>query len=385
MHFGLLAVFAAGLLTLATPCVLPMIPVYLAMVAGTSSAAAHGQGRSRVVLVGSTLFVAGFATVFTLLGLAATSVGAALAAHRTLLLLVAGLIMVVFGLKELSVIKLGWLDRTLVLPSVKTKHRAINAFGLGIVFALGWTPCVGPILGSVLTYTASQTASPGQGALYLFVYALGVGVPLLGFAWLGDRALAAARRFSRHLPVLERVTGVLLLLGGLATALPAARTALLSRQGHGSMPAPTELGAHAGRPLLLAFHSPSCPVCRKMAPRVAELERDCVGKHIDVVHVNVAEPEGSRLATRFGVARVPTFLFLGPDHRSEAVLVGERALDDLRAAAARLLRVACGAIAPDTGAYEATVPTPRAPVAAEAGCSTTPRAEAGAEALSCSG
>jgi cytochrome c-type biogenesis protein len=379
MPFGLLAVFAAGLLTLATPCVLPMVPVYLAMVAGNSSTAPDGQGRSKTVLAGATLFVAGFAAVFTLLGMAATSVGAALAAHRTELLLVAGLIMVVFGLKELSVLRLGWLDRTLALPSVKTKHSALNAFGLGVVFALGWTPCVGPILGSVLTFTASQTASPARGALYLFVYALGVGLPLLSLAWLGDRALSGMRRFSRHLPVLERVTGILLLLGGLATALPAARTAWLSHQEHGSTLAMVEAAPHEGRPVLLAFHSPSCAVCRKMAPRVAELERDCVGKQMDVVRVNVAEPEGLRLATRFGVAQVPTFLFLGADHSFEAVLVGEHAVDDLRAAAARLLRAACGAMAPGK------VPAPRAPRAAEASCSTPPRAEAGAEELSCSG
>ncbi|MBN1608279.1 MAG: sulfite exporter TauE/SafE family protein [Polyangiaceae bacterium] len=292
MSLGLLAVFAAGLLTLATPCVLPMIPVYLAMVAGTSSAAMDGQGRSKTVLVGATLFVAGFATVFTLLGMAATTVGAALAAHRPVLLVVAGLFMVVFGLKELSALKLGWLDRTLALPSVKTKYVALNAFGLGLVFALGWTPCVGPILGSVLTFTASHTTNPGQGAVYLFAYALGVGLPLLGFAWLGDRALAPARRFSRHLPVLQRVTGVLLLIGGVATALPAARAALLSPPAHGSTPALAELGQHAARPALLAFHSPSCAVCRKMAPRVAALERDCAGKQMHVVHVNVAQPEG---------------------------------------------------------------------------------------------
>jgi cytochrome c-type biogenesis protein len=385
MPLGLLAVFFAGLLTLATPCVLPMIPVYLAMVAGASSAAADRRGRSKTVLAGATLFVGGFASVFTLLGMAATSVGAALASHRTVLLLVAGALMVVFGLKELSILKLGWLDRTLALPSVKTKHAAFNAFGLGVVFALGWTPCVGPILAGVLTFTASHTASPGEGALYLFVYALGVGLPLLGFAWLGDRALGAARRFSRQLPVVERVTGVLLLVGGLATALPAARTVLLSHRGNGSDPALTELAAHAGRPLLLAFHSPSCPVCRKMAPRVADLERDCVGKQMDVVRVNVARPEGLRLATRFGVVQVPTFLFLGADHSSEAVLVGEHAVDDLRAAATRLLRAACGAVAPSTTTSDAKVSVPRAPEASQASCSTIPGAEAGAQSLSCSG
>lgn len=408
MTLGLLAVFTAGVLTLATPCVLPMIPVYLAMVTGTSSAAASRAGRNKTVLVGAALFVAGFATVFTLLGMAATSAGAALAAHRTTLLLVAAAVMVAFGLKELSILKVPWLDRTLALRGVETNNFALNAFGLGFVFALGWTPCVGPILGSVLTFTASRTSSPAQGALHLLVYALGVGLPLLAFAWLGDRALAASRRLARHLPLLERVTGMLLVLGGLITAIPAARTFLAESRSDGSTPA-TGVAAAEGRPALLAFHSPSCPSCQKMAPRVAELERDCASKHIDILSVDVAEPEGYRLATRYNVVQVPTILFLAADRTSEAVLVGEHTLTDLRATASRLLRAACGAVTPSTAANglgdpahgeptsgkpSDTPPTgaiprviaPTAPVdPVRASCAMPPRSEAGAHSLSCSG
>jgi thiol-disulfide isomerase/thioredoxin len=210
-----------------------------------------------------------------------------------------------------------------------------------------------------------------------------VGLPLLGFAWIGDRALAAGRRFSRYLPALERVTGALLLLGGLATVLPTARA--MWRVGDGSTPGLAETALSAGRPTLLAFHSPSCPVCQKMAPRVNELERDCVGKHMGVVRVDVAQPEGLRLATRLGVTQVPTFMFLGADHDSEAILVGEHALDALRAAAARTLRAVCGAVAPDATTFGAKLSAPRAPDTAQASCSTTPSAEAGARQTTCSG
>jgi cytochrome c-type biogenesis protein len=348
MTFGLLTVLGAGVLTLATPCVLPMVPVYFALVAGASTASAK-EGQRRALLGGTTLFFAGFAVVFTLLGLAASSVGAVLVEHRTLLVLVSGALVMALGLKQLGVFRVRWLDQTLSLPTLKTRFWSVNAWLLGVVFALGWTPCVGPILGSVLTFAASSTTSPAEGALYLFAYALGVGLPLMLVALVGDRALGALKRLNRHLPKLERVTGSLMVLGGLVVAFPAAVT--LARADTNTNPKLLLAELHPelqDRPLLLAFRAQGCPACARMAPHVEQLTRDCLGKKVGVVRLDVADPHGSVLARHYGIGAVPTVVLLDTQRAAEGVLVGEQGLADLRAAAASLLKTACASQQPRT-------------------------------------
>ena len=343
MSYGLLTVFGAGLLTLATPCVLPLVPVYLALVAGFAS------DRRRALLPGTALFVAGFAVVFSLLGVGASAIGAALQTHRSELLVAGGALVATLGLKQLGVLRLGWLDRSLSLPAPTTRFRAMNAFLLGVVFALGWTPCVGPVLGSVLTFAATSSASPLEGALYLFTYAMGVGLPLIAAAVVGERALGAVKRLERYLPKLERVTGGLMLVAGLTLALPAA-TMLV--RGQSALPSGrTELLAAlhpevGDRPVLLAFHSPGCPICDRMAPKIEQLRRDCVGKQVGIVSLDVTESAGDALARAYGVAGVPTLLFLDAQRAVEGMLVGEHPLSELRAAAASLVKTSCGAEQP---------------------------------------
>ena len=158
MGVDLAAVFGIGVLTLATPCVLPLIPIYLGMLLGSSvEAAREPGGRARLV----TATAAFGALVFTLLGLGASAVGSFLQEHRAWLTILGGGLIILFGLKFLRVLRLPWLDRQMQLPELKTGRRLLDAALFGVVFALGWTPCVGPILGSVLTYTASPLQRTG--------------------------------------------------------------------------------------------------------------------------------------------------------------------------------------------------------------------------------
>ena len=137
MSIGLLAVFAAGLATLASPCVLPMVPVYLTMLLGAGVEQARaGHGRWRLLLA-TAAFVAGFVLVFALLGMVASGVGGLLAGHRATLLLVGGILIVAFGLKYLHLVPLGWLDATLRMESRVSAGRPLGAFLFGVVFALG--------------------------------------------------------------------------------------------------------------------------------------------------------------------------------------------------------------------------------------------------------
>ena len=363
MPVDLLTVFLAGVITLATPCILPMLPVYFALLLGEGldsvrppgaegdRETASGSGTTRAAevtrwrLVGvASVFVAGFTLVFTLLGMAASRVGEALQSHRALLLVLGGLVIVAFGLKTLGVIRIRLLERTLQLARVRTGSRLVNAFAFGVVFALGWTPCVGPVLGSVLTYTAATTSSAATGALYLAAYSLGVGLPLLGVSLVGYRVVVHLRKLYRHLPRLERVIGGVMVGVGLLVAWPGLERMLISDvdvEPSGAAAVAATLGQPSERPRFVEFYAERCPVCERMKPRIEQLRRDCVGHRIDVVQIDVSDPANASVARRFDVRAVPTFVLLDERGDQRGQLFGERDVDELRAAAASLTLASC--------------------------------------------
>ncbi len=210
-HF---AIFAAGLLTFASPCILPLVPVYLALLGG-ASAGAQGGHRPARPFVAAIAFVLGLSLVFVLLGLAASAAGRALVAHRTLLLQLGGLAVFLFGLKLLGVLQVPWLDREVRGRLVASGGGFASSFVLGATFALGWTPCVGPVLGSVLTLAAAVGGSSWAGALLLATYAAGLALPLLVAAAVAPLALRLVRRLQKAMRPLQLATGALLAATGL--------------------------------------------------------------------------------------------------------------------------------------------------------------------------
>lgn len=347
MTLGLLTVFGAGLLTLFTPCVLPMVPVLLSMLLGSGLDAAR-SARGRLRLVASTaLFVLGFTLVFTLLGMAASSVGQVLAAHRDLLVIVGGAIILVLGLKMLGGIRLAWLDRTLQLPTARTRSFGLNAVLLGVVFGLGWTPCVGPVLGSVLTYTAASTSSSVVGAGYLFSYSLGVGAPLLLVSLAAERVVPAMRSLYRYLPKLERATGGLMVAGAVIVLAPnvwgwvsPVLGAERSFEPRAAVIEPA-LGEPTSKPRLIEFFSEDCPVCRRMDPVMDQLVQDCVTHGVEILRIDVRQVRHAELSRRFGITAVPAVLGFAPDGTPQQAVYGERSLDELRSMAAGLLGGTC--------------------------------------------
>lgn len=354
----LVTLFGAGLLTLLTPCVLPLVPIYLALLAGH----AGGEGRSgRLGLLLSTVvFSAGLVSVFVALGLSATALGTLLTEHRTELVLVGGLIVFLFGLKFLGVLRIGWLEREKRIDDsrLRTRFRLVNALVMGLVFGLGWTPCVGPILGSVLTYTASSTADPLRGALLLGVYGLGFTLPLLVLALFADAARALVRRVSSWLPRLEKLSGALMAGAGLYLMLAVASPPVgagAAPAGTGNLVVQPAIGQPTERPRMVAFTSPSCSVCRQMIPIVGVIERDCDGRKVDVVKVDVTRQENRKLAERYHVRGVPTFIFLDGRGAEVARLVGYQTLPSLRQALAAVTNGQCD---DDPGLFQ---PSPSAP------------------------
>ncbi len=341
--------FGAGVLTFGSPCILPLIPIYLGMLLGSSLEAVKEPG-GRARLLSSTLaFTLGFGLVFTLLGLGASALGQFLQAQRQTLLWVGGLLVVAFGLKYLGILRIPFLDRERRFQGFRTGYRLLDALVFGFVFALGWTPCVGPILGSVLTYTASRTADPLLGALYLSVYSAGLAVPLLALGFASDRLLPLLRKVNQHIPTIEKVTGVALVGVGVwlissVVSLPAVDpnvpvSAAVEKGGQTIAP---HIGDPTTTPRMVEFFTQNCPTCKRMEPNVRALREECTGRRIEVLQVDAGDPRNRAVAQRYKVSVVPTIALLAPDGRELRRLVGERSVAELQQAAASLIEETCG-------------------------------------------
>jgi len=206
----LLAV-AFGLLSFVSPCCLPLLPAYLGMIAG-SAGTVDQPARHSQLLWNGLAFVTGLALIFAVLGATATTFGSLLLFNRPILMQIGGVLVVVFGLQMIGVLRLGWLARELriVDPGQFAAHRGpVGAFLMGVTFSIGWTPCIGLFLGSLLTM-AAQEETVAQGALLLLFYGFGLGIPFLVAGLAADRALRLARGLRTHLRTIERAGGVVL-------------------------------------------------------------------------------------------------------------------------------------------------------------------------------
>jgi cytochrome c-type biogenesis protein len=215
----------AGMVSFASPCVLPLVPAYLGFITGRSAEELQAaQGRTRVTVITQSLaFVLGLAVIFALLGASASVLGQALLQNLQLLSRVGGVVVIVFGLQMLGVLRIPLLYRTLRILELRPNSQATHAgaFLMGLAFGAGWTPCIGPFLGGLLGLAAQQE-TVGAGVLLLLVYALGLGVPFLIAGLAVNRSLSMIRSFRAHMLSVERVSGalvigmgVLLFTGGL--------------------------------------------------------------------------------------------------------------------------------------------------------------------------
>jgi cytochrome c-type biogenesis protein len=196
---ALLTSFAAGIVSFLSPCVLPLVPGYISYVAGQSlnDPASRADASERLsALRLSALFVLGFSTVFVILGASATALGRLLLSYRYEANLIAGACVIGFGLLMMGLVRWPWLQRDLRFHLQIPGGRPGAAYVLGLAFSFGWTPCIGPVLGTILT-TSAVSATVAQGALLLSVYSLGLGLPFLVAAVLADRMFGRLRGFSR--------------------------------------------------------------------------------------------------------------------------------------------------------------------------------------------
>ena len=220
MQYALL--FLEGIITFVSPCLLPLLPVYLSFFAA-------GSADKKRTFVNSLGFVMGFSLIFILLGAFAGTIGRFFLEYTTAVNIVTGLIVIVFGLNFLGVIKIGFLNRVGKKEAPTKELTLFSAVVFGIVFSIGWTPCVGAFLGSALMM-ASQQGSTIQGILMLLVYSLGLGIPFVLSAVLIDRLKGAFDVIKRNYRVINIVSGCLLIVIGIlmATGLMGRALTLLS-------------------------------------------------------------------------------------------------------------------------------------------------------------
>jgi cytochrome c-type biogenesis protein len=206
--------FGAGLLSFASPCVLPIVPGYLGFITGMSIDDLRGGASRRAVVVPALSFIAGFTLIFILLGASATLLGSVLIRYKLWIARAGGLLVILLGLHLLGVFRMSALMRERRIHLTRSPATALGAMGAGLAFGAGWTPCLGPVLAALLTYAGAR-ATLGGGMMLLASYALGLAIPFLLAALATGWFLEASRRFRRMIPVAEKVSGAVLLLMGI--------------------------------------------------------------------------------------------------------------------------------------------------------------------------
>jgi cytochrome c-type biogenesis protein len=223
VEVSVIAAFLAGVLSISSPCVLPLVPIFLAHLAGTSAGSVTGVDRRRV-LSNAVAYVLGFSLVFVALGVALGAAGAlastasVVASNRGWLMRIGGALIIILGLHQLGIIRLPWLERERrVHPGNLPAGQVTSSFLVGVTFAAGWSPCVGPILGAILTMAAGQ-GSVDRAALLLATYSAGLAVPFLGAAIAFGSAPGIIRGINQRLPMVTGVSGgVMIAMGTIMT------------------------------------------------------------------------------------------------------------------------------------------------------------------------
>ncbi|MBC7395837.1 MAG: conjugal transfer protein TraF [Bdellovibrionales bacterium] len=349
MSLSLFGIFGAGLLTFLSPCVLPLVPVF------TASLSVSGQSGKFGRLVSTLWFVTGFTLVFVLFGLSLPAVISVLGPLKPLLIGISGVVLILYGLKMSETIDLGkylpWMNSTLQAKLPKSVNiNGMQGLLFGALFGLSWTPCVGPLLGGVLTYVASQESSSVRSALMLFVFAMGIASPLLAVALMFDRLAPLLKGLRSKLPMIEKTTGFALILFGVFV-LGQARFQKSSAETLGatdsvSVNSPSGSavvldGASLGHARMVFFYSTHCPICHAMESFMPAFEQSCSSSAFDVVRVNVDDQSNQAAAAKYGVHAVPTLSLLNETGREIIHLVGYQTESRLRDAAKTLTGLVC--------------------------------------------
>lgn len=210
---GILGAFAGGMVSFFSPCTLPLVPGYLSFIAGQDSGDRRSGEQPQVML--SLFFIFGFSTVFVALGASATAFGSLLQQYRYEANLVGGGLVILFGVFMTGLLKLQWLQRDFRIHTHLKGGTPLTAYLLGLAFAFGWTPCIGPVLAAILTFSA-VASDPTVGVIYLSIYSLGLGIPFLLAAIFMEQFKKRVKVLSRYSRYMQLGAGIIMIIMGIA-------------------------------------------------------------------------------------------------------------------------------------------------------------------------
>ncbi|HED06378.1 MAG TPA: cytochrome c biogenesis protein CcdA [Ignavibacteria bacterium] len=213
-NVSLLIAFTAGFLSFIAPCVLPLVPSYLSYITGLTFKDLTGSGVKMTTVKHSLLFIAGFSAVFILLGAAASSLGNVLREYQSTLRWIGGIIIIFFGFYIIGLFKFKFLNKNIKFEFAKKPPGLFGSFLVGSGFAISWTACVGPILGTILFY-AGSTGTVSHGVELLAAYSLGLGIPFFITSLALNSFLAASKKMRKYMHLIEIISGVFLIIVGI--------------------------------------------------------------------------------------------------------------------------------------------------------------------------
>jgi len=208
-----LLVFVEGFLAFISPCILPLLPVYVVYLAGKKD-----EGNNKKLILNTLGFILGFTIIFVAMGATASGIGSLLASHKLLVQQISGVIIIFFGLHYMGVLKIGFLNRDSRFEANVKNLTVLSSIVFGMAFSLGWTPCIGPLLGAALTLAANQV-TVWHGMLLLFIFSMGLGVPFFLAALAMEKLKTAFDFIKRHFKTITFISGLLLIVVGLAFLL----------------------------------------------------------------------------------------------------------------------------------------------------------------------
>lgn len=223
---SILLAFSAGLLSFLSPCVLPLVPAYVSYITGSSIEELKDDKAKLFTLYNSFGFVIGFSIIFVLMGISITFLGKLLITHKDLFRRIGGTLIVIFGIHTIGIFKVKLFYREKRFLCFDKIRGPFSSVIMGMAFAAGWTPCIGPILSSILIYATSMN-SIGKGVLLLVMYSLGLAVPFILTAMAIGSFIKQFKKFSKYLPMISRISGILMIIMGIMIFMN--KLAVLSR------------------------------------------------------------------------------------------------------------------------------------------------------------
>ena len=332
---NIFTIYLAGILSFFSPCVLPIIPVYFYAMLDDNN-----YSRKRMLLRGS-LFCLGFIMIFVIMGLGAGSLSSIIVKHKALINLIAAMIIFVLALDFLGFINIPILQKTYTprYSKIKTTLPLLNAFLLGLIFAITWSPCIGAILGGILTYVSAVSGGAAKGAYYLFIYGLGVSTPLLLASLSFEKLKGFSSRNVFFIKAVKKILGLVLIAFSLTLFNQVLKLADIENkkelQVASTILIPDKL------PVFLTLTEDGCKSCKHDHLIIEQLKTSCGNKTIEFREVNISKPNYAYIALELGILGTPTHIIIDKDGQELIRYSGEQTIETLNEAIKKVTKKSC--------------------------------------------